>query len=305
MSAAAPPRPRASLAEAVGRVAVILGAAGVPTPQVDARWLVAHAGGADPRRFPRRALDEAACARLGPLVRRRAAREPLQLVLGEAAFRSVTLACAPGIFVPRPETEVVAGVAVAAARAARPRAVVGEPCTGTGAIACALAAEVPGVRVVAGDADRRAVALARENARRLWEGRADAARAPGATLEVRCGDLLAALPPGLEGALDVLVANPPYLPADERGTWEPEVAVHDPAAALVGGPDGHEVVAALITEAGTWLRAGGTLVLEIDARRGDEARAAARAAGLTDVELVADLTGAPRVLTARRGEGGP
>jgi release factor glutamine methyltransferase len=207
----------------------------------------------------------------------------------------------PGVFVPRPETEVVAGVAIEAARAAGRAPLVGEPCTGSGAIACSLAAEVRGARVVAGDVDARAVAAARANVRRLWEGAAGVGGpAPGATVEIRHGDLLDALPAEARGHLDVLVANPPYLPAAERATWEPEVAVHDPVRALVGGPDGHEVVAALTRAASSWLSPGGTLVLEIDERRGEEACALAGCAGLIEARLVRDLTGAPRALVARR-----
>lgn len=294
--------PTVSLVDAVGRVSAMLAAAGVPSPGVDARWLVAHASGVDPRVWGQRPLSAAAAASLDALVRRRAGREPLQLVLGETAFRTLTLRCAPGVFVPRPETEVVAGAAIEAARAAARPALVGEPCTGTGAIACSLAVELPGARVLAADLDPRAVALARDNARRLWEGAAGPPRpAPGATVEVRQGDLLAGLPADACGRLDVLVANPPYLPAAERATWQPEVAAHDPARALVGGPDGHEVVATIIEAAPRWLRPGGTLVIEIDERRGGEACALAVAAGLTEVHTVADLAGAPRALVARRG----
>ncbi len=291
----------ATLADAVGRVTVILASAGVPTPEVDARWLVAHAAGSDPRVWGQRSLPPEASAALADLVRRRARREPLQRVLGETAFRMLTFACAPGVFVPRPETEVVAGVAIEAARAAGRPPLVAEPCTGSGAIACSLAAEVTGVRVMAGDVDVRAVAAARSNARRLSEGTAGVdGPAPGATVEVRHADLLDALPTDVRGHLDVLVANPPYLPAAERETWEPEVAVHDPSRALVGGPDGHEVVAALTAAAPTWLSPGGTLVLEIDERRGEEARALAGCAGLVEARIVRDLTGAPRALVARR-----
>jgi release factor glutamine methyltransferase len=281
----------------------VLADAGVATPGVDARWLLQHVLEGDPRREPDRRLTHDQVAALLALVERRAARTPLQLVLGESAFRTLTLACAPGVFVPRPETEIVAGLAIDAALAAGPRPVIAEPCTGTGAIACSLAAEVPGARVVAGDIDTRAVGLARRNADRLGRGVAGPAGvAPGATVEVRQGALLEAVPPGLRGRLDVLVANPPYLPAAERPTWSPEVADHDPDAALVGGADGHEVVDALLIEAARWLAPGGTVVLEIDERRGDDVREAAMRAGLRDVRLRADLTGAWRAVVARRGD---
>jgi release factor glutamine methyltransferase len=217
--------------EVVTAVAARLEAAGVHSPRADARWLVTHVVGVagDPAGGPGAAL-------LVELVGRRAAREPLQLVVGTTAFRTVELVCRPGVFIPRPETEVVAGVAIEAARAAGPAPVVVEPCTGTGAIACSLVAEVPGVRVVATDRDPAATALARENLARVTAGAAGVAgAAPGAVWEVLDGDLLGPVDRALRGRLDVLVANPPYLPAADRGGWEPEVADHDPEAALVGG----------------------------------------------------------------------
>jgi len=277
--------------------------AGVPTPDVDARWLVE----AMEERF---GPDLIGCDRhvLDALVERRAAREPLQLVLGHTTFRWVTVACEPGVFIPRPETEVVAGAAIdAASRVGRSPRVV-EPCTGTGAIACALVSEVPGVRVVASDADPRAAALAQRNLDALV-GRAAPDPwtvgdwpAPGAGAQVVTGDLLAAVPDDWRGTVDVLVANPPYLPASDIGTWEPEVADHDPAAALVGGPDGHEVVDGLLRDAMAWLRPGGTVVLEIDDRRGADAVRSATEAGLVDVEVVRDLTGRDRAVVGRRPE---
>jgi release factor glutamine methyltransferase len=221
-------------------------------------------------------------------------------VVGRTWFRTLELACAPGVFVPRPETEIVAGVAIDAALAAGPSPRVVEACTGSGAIACSLLAEVPGVEVVATELHALSVDLARHNVERTLAGIADPdGPAPGARGEVRLGDLLDPVDPGWRGTLDVLVANPPYLPASDRGSWEPEVADHDPDAALVGGPDGHEVVNRLLELAATWLRPGGTVVVEIDDRRGEDAEIVADAAGLVDVRIVADLTGRDRAVVAR------
>jgi release factor glutamine methyltransferase len=304
----------------LARVSARLAAAGVASPRPDARWLLEHvlAVAGDP-------TAPAGAALLEEVVARRAAREPLQLVLGTTAFRTVELLCRPGVFVPRPETEVLAGVAIDAARevvarqAGSDRAgrqagghqaadgqagrdpLVVEPCTGTGAVACSLVAEVPGVRVIATDRDPAAVALATENLRRVAAGEAGvppAAHQP--SWEVRQGDLLGPVDAALRGHLDVLVANPPYLPASDRGSWDPEVADHDPDVALVGGPDGHEVVDALLAAATTWLAPGGLVAIELDARRADDALAVARRVGLVDARLVADLTGAPRIVTGRR-----
>jgi len=278
--------------ELLDRVATRLATAGVPSPTVDARWLVEHvvemAG----------SCEGSGAALLDGLVARRAAREPLQLVLGRTWFRELELRCAPGVFIPRPETEVVAGVAIDEARGLD-APIVAEPCTGTGAIALSVAVEVPGARVVATDLDAAAVDLARDNLGRVRAGEAGAALVAD-QVEFLPGDLLAPLAVDLRGRLDVLVSNPPYLPAADRGTWEREVADHDPDRALVGGPDGHEVVVRLLELAVDWLRPGGLVVLEIDERRDEHARSAAHDAGLVEVDLVRDLTGAQRAVRARR-----
>ncbi len=272
-----------------------LAAAGVPSPRADARWLVEHvlrvAG----------AVTGCGAALLDGLVARRLAREPLQLVLGTTSFRTVELACRPGVFLPRPETEVVAGLAVDAARRAGRAPVIVEPCTGGGAIAASLLAEVPGATIVATDLDDAAVALARENLERVRTGDAGGRpAAAGASATVLRGDLLGPVDPALCGHLDVLVSNPPYLPARDRGSFEVEVAAHDPDRALIGGPDGHEVVDRLLASAGQWLAPGGTVVVEIDERRADDAVRVARAVGLVDVRVAQDLAGRDRALVAGR-----
>ncbi|MFA9445035.1 peptide chain release factor N(5)-glutamine methyltransferase [Egicoccus sp. AB-alg6-2] len=278
--------------ERIRQVTERLAAAGVPSPRVDARLLVEHvvavAG----------SCDGCGAALLDGLVSRRADREPLQLVLGRTWFRELELRCAPGVFIPRPETEIVAGVAIDEARR-HGAAIVAEPCTGTGAIALSVAVEVSGARIVATDVDPRAVATARDNLGRVLAGEAGAPLVAD-QVEILDGDLLAPLAPELRGRIDVLVANPPYLPASDRGSWQPEVADHDPDRALVGGTDGHEVVERLLADATAWLRPGGLVVLEIDDRRAGDARAAATAVGLTAVDVVRDLTGADRAVVARR-----
>lgn len=276
-----------------------LDAAGVPTPEVDARLLL----DAMEDRFG----DLSRCDRavLDGMVARRAAREPLQVVLGRTTFRWADVEVAPGVFIPRPETEVVAGLAIDACEGIEEPLVV-EPCTGTGAITCALLTEVPGVRVVATDASIGAVELARRNVQRVLAGEASPAdRRPshGADAEVVHGHLLEPvrqLDPALCGRVDVVVANPPYLPVSDAPSLAPEVVGHDPREALFGGDDGHEVVDELLVEAMAWLRPGGTVVVEIDDRRGADAARAAQEAGLTDVRVEPDLTGRDRAVVARR-----
>jgi release factor glutamine methyltransferase len=287
---------RAEQATAVREVAARLAAAGLPSPEADARWLVDHvvdvAG----------SCSGCGAALLDGLVARRVAREPVQAIVGRTWFRELELACTSGVFIPRPETEVVAGLAIDVARAASTAPLVVEPCTGTGAIALSVAVEVPGAVVVATELDPAAAALARTNLARVRAGAAGS-RPVEVDVTILEGDLLAPVDAALRGRVDVLVSNPPYLPASDRGTWAPEVAHHDPDRALVGGPDGHEVVDRLLRAAASWLAPGGTVVVELDERRAEDAASAARVAGLVEVRIAPDLTGAARAVVARRPDG--
>jgi release factor glutamine methyltransferase len=287
-----------TLAAAATAAAARLAAAGVASPLVDARWLVAAAAGRDPRRAPDHTLAEDAAVALERMIARRVAREPLQLIIGGTAFRTLEIVCRPGVFVPRPETEILAGLAIDVVRDVVDRhgsAVVLEPCCGTGAVALSIAAEVDHVTVHAGDISIEAVRLAEANRTALSE------RDPAAAARVRLlqSDLMEAFDPHLRGRVDVLVANPPYLPLDDAGELPTEVIAHDPPAALFGGATGHELVDRLLTEAPGWLTAGGAVLIELDVRRGAAAVDHARHAGLEAVRLTPDLTGAPRFLVAR------
>ena len=264
-------------------------AAGIPTPDVDADLLVAHVlgvgrgalgalGRADLRPDAARALEV--------LASRRAAREPLQLLLGTVGFRHLALEVLAGVFVPRPETEVLVDVALARLRV---DGVVVEPCTGTGAVALSLAAEGAAADVVATDRSPAAVALARANAARL-----------GLDVTVLEGDLLEPVPERLRGRVDVLVCNPPYLAEHELAHLEPEVVDWDPVDALVSGATGFEVVDRLLDEAPTWLAPAGALVVEVDPARAPSTAARFAAAGFVDVEVVRDLAGRERIVAGRR-----
>lgn len=288
-----------------------LAAAGIESPEVDARLLARALLGADAHREPGRRPSAAQATAFSAAVARRAAREPLQLVLGTVAFHDVELSCRPGVFVPRPETEVLVELALAAAaRSATARrrgdrsglpvrpdgpVHVVEACTGSGAVALAMAAARAGLEVVATERSPVAVAAARANRDRLRsEGRL------ASPVEVVEGDLLDPVDAGLVGRIDVLVANPPYLPEHDLASLPPEVADHDPVEALIGGPDGHEVVDRLLDLAPDWLAPGGTVVLELDARRAPQAAAVARGRGLVDVAVHHDLTGRARFVSGRR-----
>ena len=280
-------------AELLRDVAARLDGAGLPSPQADARWLVRHAldwSAAQLTVGMHRPLASDRIAAVDRLAARRAAHEPLQLVLGGTEFRGHHLDLRPGVFIPRPETELLVELVLDRLPA---DGVVVEPCTGSGAIACAIAVERPGPPVVATDRDPAAVALAAHNAARL-----------GAAVDVRQGMLLAPVPRYLRGRTAVLVSNPPYLADDEVADLPQDVARWDPVAALVAGATGHEVSDALIAAAVEWLAPGGWLALELDERRVDEAAARARAVGLTAASAVADLAGRPRFVLARRPAGG-
>lgn len=271
-------------------VAARLERTGLPSPQADARWLIRHALGWSAAQLTTgrdRPLTADQLAAVEQLVSRRAAHEPLQLVLGGTEFRGHHLDLRPGVFIPRPETELMVDLVLERLPAAAGAVI--EPCTGSGAIACAIAVERPGTPVVATDREPAAVALAAHNAARL-----------GAAVDVRQGALLDPVPRRLRGRTAVLVANPPYLAERELADLPDDVARWDPVDALVAGPTGHEVSDALIAAAVPWLAAGGWLVVELDERRVATAAARARAAGLADVAEAEDLAGRPRFVLARR-----
>ena len=278
----------------------LLDEAGVASPRHDALAIAAHLLGRDrvdlvlPPPLP-----EDFAGRFAELVDRRRRREPLQHLVGSTGFRYLTLAVEPGVFVPRPETEVVAGAAIEeAARVALDGTapVVVDLCCGSGAIAVAVASEVPSTQVTAVDLSAQAVALTTRNA--AAAGAANLRAVPG---DVSDADLLAEL----EGRVHVLVANPPYIPPDAEPV-DPEVRDHDPDLALYGGgPDGLDVPRAVLAAAVRLLVPGGLLVMEHAEVQAAAARAAASATGgLVDVRTEDDLTGRPRMLLARRA-GGP
>lgn len=278
-----------TVAEAVARLSRRLRAAGVPAAEVDAALLVRHVLGWSATRLVTdgdRNLPREAGEQLAALVARRVAREPLQLLVGSVGFRYLDLEVRPGVFIPRPETEVLAGEAI---ERTPPGGVVLEPCTGSGAVACAVAHEARPGTVVASDRSPRAVALARANVARA-----------GLDVRIVQGDLLAPMPQRLRGMVDVLVSNPPYLATGELAGLEPEVRDHDPAEALVAGPTGHEVSDRLLSEGAAWLRPGGWLLLEVGEQRAAEAAARAAATGLADAGVAADLAGRDRIVRARR-----
>jgi release factor glutamine methyltransferase len=233
--------------------------------------------------------------RFATLIVERADRVPLQHLTGRAAFRYLELAVGPGVFVPRPETEQLAGWALEQlAGTAEP--VVVDLGSGSGALALSIAHEHPGARVTAVERDPGAIEWTRHNA-------ATRASAGDTVVEVVEGDMTdPRLMTSLDGAVDLLVSNPPYVPDGARVPRE--VADHDPPLALWGGPDGLDVVRGLLVTAARLLRPGGLLGIEHADQQGGSLPALVRAHGaFTEVEDHPDLAGRPRFTTARRAGG--
>jgi release factor glutamine methyltransferase len=237
-------------------------------------------------------VPEDVSVRFGALLDQRADRVPLQHLTGRAAFRHLELAVGPGVFVPRPETEQLAGWALERlAGLAEPLVV--DLGAGSGALALSIAHEHPGARVVAVERDPGAIEWTRHNA----DARAAAGDRP---VEVLAGDMTdPELLRELDGRVDLVVSNPPYVPDDAR--VPPEVADHDPPMALWGGPDGLDVVRGLLGTAARLLRPGGGLGVEHADQQGGSLPALVRGhGGFTDVADHPDLAGRPRFTTARR-----
>lgn len=281
--------------ELLAGVETALAAAGVASPEVDARRLVERASGLDGAELIL-GLDQLAARRgvahLDAMVERRTGGEPLQYVVGRWGFRSLDLLVDARALIPRPETEQVVELALAELRrqeSDRPL-VVADLGTGSGAIALSLATEVVRAEVWASDVSPDALALARANLAGI--GR------PAARVRLVEGDWFMALPPELAGCLDLVVSNPPYVA--EADDLPPEVADWEPTAALVAGPTGREQLERIVAEARAWLAPAGSLVLELAPAQAPAVTAAAQRAGFTEAEVGRDLAGRDRVLVARR-----
>jgi len=274
-----------SMRRAIDEAADTLTAAGIDTARVDAEHLAAHAAGVDRGRLTWHEPDDGFFERYHELVAARAGRIPLQHLTTTAAFGPVTLAVGPGVFIPRPETEALLEWALAQPLTAAP--VIVDLCTGSGALAIALADARPGARVVAVDDSAEALVYARHNS----AGTGVDVREANVTDRHVLDDLV--------GEVDLVVANPPYIP--DGAVLEPEVAEHDPAHALFGGPDGMQVIGPIVALSARLLRPGGLAAVEHDDTTADQTVAVFTETGVfSEVTARRDLTGRPRFVTARR-----
>ena len=277
------------LRDEIATAARSLAAAGIDSARVDAELLAAHVVGVERGRLGFVDMPDGFGARYRELVGRRANRVPLQHLTGAAPFGPVLLHVGPGVFIPRPETECLLEWAVKAVDAQRDPVIV-DLCTGSGALAVALARYRPDARVCAIDDSPEALRYAARNV-------------AGTAVELIQADVTAAgLLSDLDGGVDLVVCNPPYIP--DGAVLDPEVAEHDPHHALFGGPDGMSVIPAVTALAGRWLRSGGLLAVEHDDTTGRQTVETIMQTTLfVDVVQHTDLAGRPRFVTAVRTSG--
>lgn len=273
----------------------ILEGAGIESPRADAELLAAHVLGVDRGELPMVPLvDPQAVDALGQFVTQRAKRVPLQHITGWAAIGDITVEVGPGVFVPRPETDLLLEWGTQLLKS-RSNPVVVDLCTGSGALALALAHARPDAQVYAIDNDPTALAWARRNA----EARVSAGGSP---IRLYSGDITdTRLFAELDGLVDLVMCNPPYVPMGKE--LPPEVAEHDPAHAVYAGEGGLALIKSAVSMAARLLRPSGGVAIEHDDEHGQavaEMLAARRV--LTGVDRQADLAGRPRFATARRAE---
>jgi release factor glutamine methyltransferase len=273
------------LRERLAEAERLLASAGVTNPRVDAELLAAHVGGLCRSGLLGAEFTGEQCARFAELVGRRASRVPLQHLLGTAPMGPVDVAVGPGVFVPRLETELLLDWGLRAIAGVR-NPLVADLCAGSGALALAVAAARPDAELLAVELDPGALCWARRNL--------------PAEARLVAGDVTdPGLLPELRGRVDLVVANPPYVP--DGTPVPPEVAEHDPPVAVFAGPDGLAVIRPMVALVARLLRPGGWVGIEHDDTHGAAAPAVLAAhPELTEVLDHLDLAGRPRFVTARR-----
>jgi release factor glutamine methyltransferase len=284
-----------TIAEAIRAAADILARAGIPNARLDAELLLSHALNKNRAWLITHSsdlLDEEQSRRFQASVSRRAKREPVQYILGTQEFWGLEFAVTPDVLIPRPETELVVESALHAA-AGNPSPLILDLCTGSGCIAVSLAKEVPAARVFAADMSARALAVARENARR--HGVSDRIR----FLE---GDLFGPFRElDIRAQADIITANPPYVRSGDLAALQAEVRDYEPALALIAGPQGTEIHQRILGAAPDFLRKSGTLIMELGQGQAEELRKIVGETGqYHSPEILKDLAGIERVIVARK-----
>ena len=277
------------LRRAIDSASAMLAEAGIDSARWDAEELAAHLTGTERGRLALlESTDDDFLGRYRDVVAARSRRVPLQHLTGTAAFGPLMLHVGPGVFIPRPETEALLAWVTEQRLPARP--VIVDLCTGSGALAVALAQQHPTARIIAVDDSEAALGYARRNA-------------AGTVVELLQADVTEpGLLPDLDGGVDVVVANPPYVP--DAAIVEPEVAQYDPRHAVFGGPDGMAVIAPIVRLAARWLRPGGIFAVEHDDTTSIQTVELIRGSALFgNIEARHDLAGRPRFVTARKGGG--
>jgi release factor glutamine methyltransferase len=279
-----------ALRRAIDSAAELLAEAGIDSARCDAEQLAAHVAGTDRGRLTLiESPGDEFFGRYRDVISARSRRVPLQHLIGTVAFGPVLLHVGPGVFIPRPETEAILAWVTAQRLAARP--VIVDLCTGSGALAVALAQHRPAARIIGIDDSVAALEYARRNA----EGSAVELVHADVTEPVSNPGLLSEL----DGQVDLVVANPPYVP--DGTLLEPEVTQHDPHHAVFGGPDGMALIVPVVAHAGRWLRPGGLFAVEHDdTTAAQTVELVSRTGRFDDVVARQDLAGRPRFVTARR-----
>src|SRR4051794_33587522 len=276
------PLARTTVRDALDSALIALTAAGVDSPRLDAELLLADAMGVDRAVIvsdPGRGLEPDAARRFQEHARRRVQREPVAYILGRKGFRTIEVLVDGRVLIPRPETEHLVEAALELPEGAR----VADVGTGSGAVALALKAERPDLRVIATDASAGALKVARRNAAQL-----------GLSVDLLHGDLL----DPVDGQLDAVLSNPPYVADHERGALAPEIAHHEPHDALFAGADGLDLIRRLAPEAAA--TGAALLALEVGYGQAAAVEEIVRAAGFANTEVVADLADIDRVVVGRR-----
>ena len=257
---------------------------GVENPRLDAELLLARALGCDRLRLyidPDKPLTPEELARFKPLVQRRGASEPVAYILGSKEFYGRPFEVGPGVFIPRPETELLVRLVLDHLPTDADVRVL-DLCSGSGAVGASIAAERPRARVDLVELSDAAAEIASRNAEKHAAGRARVFR----------GDLFAALPESIR--YDAIAANPPYVPAPDEPKLAPDILRHEPRLAIFGGEDGLSVIRRIVEGVPGWLAPGGLFVTEIDPSQGRAVADLLTAAGLRDVRVERDLAGVDR-----------